>query len=294
MRALVIGASGQIGGHLLAELARRGHAAVGTRRGFAVPGLPSLDIANDAHVRQAIADVRPGAVFLPAGFTWVDGCEKDPERAFRENRDLPLAVARAARDAGALFVHFSTDYVFDGKDGPYGEDAPASPVSVYGRAKLEAEERLRAEVPAHVIARTTTVYGPELQGKNFVFQVVAKARKGETMQVPHDQVSTPSYGPDVARAVVELVEARARGTFHVAGPDLIDRAAFGRLACEVLGLDPRTIVPVATADLGQPAARPLRGGLRCDKLASLGLDVRLRDAREGLTAFAEWLRSRPA
>src|SRR4051812_35759204 len=122
MRALVIGASGQIGGHLLAELGRRGHAATGTRRSFGASGLPALDIADEVATAAAIADVKPDVVFLPAGFTWVDGCEKDPARADLENRDRPLAVARLARRVGAAFVFFSTDYVFDGDAGPYGED----------------------------------------------------------------------------------------------------------------------------------------------------------------------------
>lgn len=292
MRALVIGASGQIGGHIFAELSRRGHAAAGTARSFAAAGFPLLDIADDAAVASSIGDVRPDVVFLPAGFTWVDGCEKDPARAFLENRDRPLAVARRARDAGAAFVYFSTDYVFDGAAGPYGEDDPVRPLSVYGRSKLEAEDALRAEVPESLIVRTTTVYGPERQGKNFVYQVAQRARRGERMKVPRDQLATPSYGPDVARAVVELVEARARGTFNVAGPELVDRATFGALACEALGIASSAIEPVSTEELAQPAARPLRGGLRIDKLRAALPHVRMRAPREGLAAFRAALAGR--
>jgi dTDP-4-dehydrorhamnose reductase len=287
VRALVIGASGQIGGHLLTELLARGHAAVGTRRSHAASGLPELDIANEALVRQAIRDVRPDAVFLPAGFTWVDGCEKDPARSRLENVERPLAVARAAAEEGAAFVWWSTDYVFDGRSGPYVESAPTSPLQVYGRDKLACERALSDAGIPHLVLRTTTVYGPEAQGKNFVLQLVAKARAKESMKVPSDQLATPSYALDVARAAADLVEAGERGIVHVGGPDLVDRVAFARRACAILGLPDSTVVPVATADLGQPAPRPLRAGL-----ASSRLETPMRGIEAGLTALAEWLATR--
>ncbi|MBI3726357.1 SDR family oxidoreductase [bacterium] len=288
MRALVLGASGQIGGHLLAQLLERGHAAVGTRRAFAASGLPELDIAREDAVRAAIDDVRPDAVLLPAGFTWVDGCEKDPARSALENRERPLAVARLAARAGAVFVYYSTDYVFDGTSGPYSESDPTAPLQVYGRDKLACEEALAREGLPHLVLRTTTVFGPELQGKNFVLQLVAKARAGERLKVPRDQLATPSFSPDGARATIELLEAGERGVFHVAGPDLHDRASFASLACEVLGLDTKTVEPVETAALAQPAKRPLRAGLVSEKLAEK-TGFRLRSAREGLVATKSWL-----
>jgi dTDP-4-dehydrorhamnose reductase len=286
VRALVIGASGQIGGHLLAQLLERGHAAVGTQRGHK-GSLPVLDIAQDRDVRAAIVDTKPDAVLLPAGWTWVDGCEKDPARSRLENTERPLAVARHAASVGAAFVVYSTDYVFDGERGPYREDDPTGPLGVYGRDKLALEEGLRREGLPHLVIRTTTVYGPEVQGKNFVLQLVAKAHAHSPMKVPTDQWATPSYGWDVARATIELLEAGARGIVHAAGPDFMDRASFGKLACEVLGLDPATVEPVTTASLNQPARRPLKGGLVSERLP-----VRMRGARAGLEATAEWLRSR--
>src|SRR5262249_39026286 len=151
--------------------------------------------------------------------------------------------------------------------GPYVESAPVRPLSVYGRSKLEGEERLRAEVPGHLILRTTTVYGPETQGKNFVYQVVANARQKKAMRVPSDQLATPAYGPDIPRPPTALVEEGARGPSPLAGPAFVDRVPFGRRACEVFGLDASIIVPVTTAELGQPARRPLKGGLRSEKIA---------------------------
>jgi dTDP-4-dehydrorhamnose reductase len=288
MRALVLGASGQVGGHLLAQLLERGHAAVGTRRSFAASGLPRLDIAELARVREAVRDTEAEAVFLPAGFTWVDGCEKDPARSARENLEQPLAVARVCAEAGALFVWYSTDYVFDGRHGPYAEADVPAPLQVYGRDKLACEQALATEGIASLVVRTTTVFGPERQGKNFVLQLVSKARAGERLKVACDQLATPSYGPDVARATLELVEAGARGVVHVAGPDLLDRASFALLACEVLGLDARTVEPVTTEAQAAPALRPLRAGLRASLLFEL-TGFRPRSARGGLEALRDEL-----
>lgn len=285
MRALVIGGSGQIGGHLLEGLRADGHAAVGTYATSPAPGLVQLALDDDAAVEAALGDVRPDVVFLPAGWTWVDANEDDPARSRRENLEAPLRVARHCRDQGALFVTYSTDYVFDGAAGPYAEEDPPRPLSVYGRAKLELEEALARELPGqHLLLRSTTVFGPERQGKNFVYQLLRRAAKGERMVVPSDQWATPSYGPDVARATLALVDRGARGVWHVAGPDVMDRVALARLACRVFGIDPdRCVEPRTTAELKQKAARPLRGGLRTDRLQALGLG--LRGAEEALRAM---------
>ncbi len=279
MRALVVGASGQIGGHLLAQLRAAGHAAVGTFASSPADGLARLTLDDDAAIAAALGDVRPEVVLLPAGWTWVDGNEDDPTRSRRENFELPLRLARRCRDVGALFVTYSTDYVFDGEAGPYAEDDRPNPLSVYGRAKLEAEDALRAEVPEHLILRTTTVFGPERQGKNFVYQLLKRAAKGERMVVPSDQWATPSYGPDVAAATLALVDQGARGTWNVSGPDFMDRVALARLACRVFGFDPdATVEGKTTAELKQKAARPLKGGLRIDKLRAAGITPRSTEA----------------
>lgn len=291
MRALVIGASGQVGGHLLAQLLARGHAAVGTRRSYAASPLPRLDIAEPARVREAIRDVEADAVLLPAGFTWVDGCEKDPARSRLENVELPLGVARAAAEAGAVFAWYSTDYVFDGAKGLYSEEDATAPLQVYGRDKLACEQALAAEGLPFLVLRTTTVFGPEEQGKNFVLQLVQRSKKRERIKVASDQLANPSYAPDVAHATIELLEAGARGVWHVAGPDLLDRVTFGRLACEVLGLDPATVEPVTTAEQAAPALRPLRAGLASGRLER-ETGFRLRSVRAGLEAMRDWLAAR--
>lgn len=271
MRAVVIGGSGQIGSWLLRTLAERGHEAVGTYATVPFDGLVPLDASHLAESAEWLRAQNPDVVFYPAGFTWVDGCERDPNRARSANVEQPLNLARAAAEVGARFVSFSTDYVFDGAAGPYAETDPPNPLSVYGRAKLEGEQALG---DACLNLRTTWVYGPERQGKNFAYQLARALREKGELLCPSDQFSTPSYGPDVALAAVLLAERGEAGIVHVAGPDFMGRVEFARALATAFGLDPAGIIGRPTAELGQGAPRPLRGGLRTARL-----DARLPDFR---------------
>ncbi len=302
MRAVVIGGSGQIGGWLLRWLAERGHSAVGTYATVPFPGLIPLDASDLVGAAAWLRGQQPDVVFYPAGFTWVDGCERDPARARAANLEQPLNLARVAADQGARFVYFSTDYVFDGRDGPYAEDDPPRPLSVYGQSKYEAEQVLAEALGAALLTvRTTWVYGPERQGKNFAYQLAKTLGEGRPLVCPSDQVSNPSYGPDVAAAVLTLAEAGRSGLVHVAGPDWIDRFQFARALAEALGRDPSLVVARTTAELGQPAARPLLGGLRTSRLdawlpgSMRPLDQCLDDFRARLAEPEGWVRPlRPA
>src|SRR5262245_61933379 len=272
MRAVVIGGSGQIGGWLLRVLAERGHEAVGTYATAPFPGLEPLDAADLVGTAAWLRARRPDVVFYPAGFTWVDGCERDPEKARAANLDQPLNLARASAEVGARFVYFSTDYVFDGRSGPYSEDDPPHPLSVYGRVKREAERALADELgDAQLTVRTCWVFGPERQGKNFAYQLARTLREGRTLTCPSDQVSTPSYGPDVAHATVRLAEEGLSGLIHIAGPETIDRPRFARALAEAFGLDATLIRALPTAELGQGAPRPLNGGLLTPRLDASGV-----------------------
>ncbi|WP_233578107.1 SDR family oxidoreductase [Tautonia sociabilis] len=294
-RAIVIGGSGQIGGWLLRHLWDRGHEAVGTYATVPYPGLHPLQASDREAAARWLRDQRPDVVFYPAGFTFVDGCERDPEKARASNLEEPLNLARVAGDLGARFVYFSTDYVFSGRDGPDDENAPPDPPNVYGRAKLEAERAIADLLGDRaLIARTSWVYGPERQGKNFAYQVVRRLIGGEPVMVPSDQVSSPSYGPDVALAAVRLVEDGHSGLFHVAGPEVISRLEFARGIAVGFGLDPSPIGSKPTAELSQGAPRPLRGGLATSKLAQAlpglmrPLSSSLQDFLQRLEAGEGW------
>lgn len=297
MNAVVIGGSGQIGGWLLKSLGARGHRAVGTYNTVAYPGLVRFDAPDLEGSAAWLRKQEPDLVFFPAGFTWVDGCERDPAKARETNLEQPLNLARVAADAGARFVYFSTDYLFDGHAGPYDESARPNPLNVYGMAKLEAEKALRAHLGDRLlIVRTSWVFGPERQGKNFAYQLVKTLGRGGTITVPSDQVSSPSYGPDVAEATVRLVEGGHSGVFHVAGPEVMARPAFARAIASAFDLDPDRIESRPTAELGQGAPRPLDGGLikpRLDAVmpgAMRPTDAALADFQAKVDADGEWSR----
>ena len=284
MRALVIGASGQVGAALLHALRERGHHAVGTRAHHERPGLVPLDFTAAGAVERMIGETRPDWVICPAALSHVDYCEEHPDEAFAVNLHAPVAAARAAARAGAGFVYYSSDYVFDGVGGPFAEDAPTRPLGVYGQSKAQGERAVLAALDRALVVRTSVVYGPEHQEKNFVYQLIRACRGGTGFRPAVDQRASPSYNPDVATATVECCEREERGIWHLAGADTIDRMAFARLICHVFDLDGSRLTPSLTAELGQKAARPLDGGLSITKARTL-LKTPLRGAEDGLRAM---------
>jgi dTDP-4-dehydrorhamnose reductase len=260
VRALVIGASGLVGGALMRAL---GEHAVGTYRSRPRPGLRPLEAADAEAVGTMMSAMRPEIVFFPAAEPNVDWCEGHPDDSYAANVVPALTALAAARDIASRFLFFSSDYVFDGTSGPYDEESNPAPLCVYGRQKLLVEERVLAA--GGTVVRTTTVYGAESPpGKNFVLRVISRLRAHEVVRVPADQYSTPTWVEELAYGAV-TVAARA-GIWHVAGPEQLARDRFAALIARIFALDESLIQPVATAELGQIASRPLRAGLRTDKL----------------------------
>jgi dTDP-4-dehydrorhamnose reductase len=285
LRAVVVGGSGQIGGWLLRTLAARGHDAAGTYNTVPFPGLIQLDGANLESSANWLVEQKPDVVFYPAGFTWVDGCERDPARAYSANLEQPLHLARASAKIGAKFVYFSTDYVFDGKAGPYTEESLTNALSVYGKSKLDAESALLEALGDLLLTvRTSWVFGPEAQGKNFAYQLAKALSAGKMLECPSDQISSPSYGPGVARAVVDLIEAGQSGLIHVVGPEVMSRVEFAEGLARGFGLDPSLIVGKTTAELGQIVPRPLSGGLLTPRLDTL-FPALMRPLAESMADF---------
>lgn len=281
-RTLVIGASGLVGGALLRAL---GNSGVGTFHTRPAPGLVQLDARLDGAVGRLIEERGADLVLFPAADPNVEWCEEHPEEAHERNVAPALAALGAARASGAHFVFFSSDYVFDGNAGPYDEGAAPRPISVYGRHKLEVEEAVTAK--DGTVIRTTHVFGSEAPpGKNFALRLVASLRRGERVRAPSDQVSTPTWSDELARGT--LAVAREPGIWNVAGPDLLSRDELARRIARAFGLDPSLVHPVATSALGQKAARPLRGGLRTEKVAAR-LDAPLLPVDECLARFRQQL-----
>ena len=268
MKLLIVGASGLVGGNFLHVAQGLGHEAVGTYASYPLPGLIPLQIEDTSAIQHLLETFAPQAVIACTAWSWVDGCQSDPQRAFLENAQRPAQLARLADQHGAAFLYFSTSYVFDGIDGPYPEDAPTHPLSVYGQSKLEGERLiLQATSGKALIARTMGVYGEEPQQKNFVYQVVKSLRAGRPLTLPSDQRGNASYAPDLALMSLSLLEKKQSGIWNVAGPDPnLYRKDFAQRIAEAYELDALLLRFSTTAELKQPAPRPLGGGLLIDRV----------------------------
>lgn len=243
-------------------------------------GVP-YDLEGD-DAQALIENAAPDVLFIAAGMTHVDACESDEARAYRINRDGPADLAAAAAHAQAKTVYFSTEYVFDGTDGPYDEDHRPNPLSVYGKSKLAGEQAVQDADPSALVLRTTVVYGPEQQGRNFVYRLVASLRSGREIMVPIDQFSSPTYNRDLAAAAVTLATKGVAGIVNAAGPEVLSRVEFAQRIAAMLELDPTPIRAVETSEFGPASApRPLQAGLRIDELRRHSLSPRnLEDAIE--------------
>lgn len=282
---LVIGASGQVGYAVLQAATRRGGQAVGTYHETPLPGLRQLDVLAPENLQRLFDEFRPAIVYLTAAQPNVDFCELHPDETYPTNVAGVRNVVRCANDAGAKLVYFSSDYVFDGRNGPYSEDDTVDPICAYGRQKVFAEHYVAAYSARYLIVRTTVVYGWEHHGKNFIYRLLGNIRDGRPIRVPIDQIGNPTYAPNLADAVVDLALGPAEGIYHVAGPNLINRYDFACAAADAFGQPKDMIEPVTTQQLAQAALRPLKAGMIVAKAASQ-LSVPLLGYREGLKAMA--------
>jgi len=285
--ALVIGASGLVGPRLLRTLERRGHQVIGTYASHPRRNLRLLDICDPVQVRDCIAEIRPKTIYLAAALTHVDYCEEHPEEAMQRNVEGPKHVAREAARLGAKLVFYSTEYVFDGKNGPYDEEAPTAPLSVYGRTKLDAEQAIRATCSDCLIVRTTVVYGWDRESINFAMQIYKRVQSGAEMSIASDQFGNPTLAEYLAETTVSLVDRGVSGIVNVVGKDLVARSEFARALVEIYGGDVNRVISVSTASLNQKAVRPLRGGLRTEKLENLGIAaMRLQESLQTLRSLS--------
>jgi dTDP-4-dehydrorhamnose reductase len=251
---LVVGANGMLGRDLLTVLP-------GELRGV---DIGEIDITSPESVRTVLLTLKPDVVVNVAAYTDVDGCETKRDLADAVNGDGVGHLARVSADIGARLVQISTDYVFDGgKGSPYLEDDPTGPLSVYGHSKLLGEQKARLN-PDHLIIRTQWLYG--LYGKNFVETMLRLATERTELSVVDDQIGSPTWTVDLARAIRALIETGARGTYHAANAGFCSWNDFARAIFAEAGVK-ITLKPMTTTELNRPAPRPLYSTLDCGKLA---------------------------
>src|SRR3954466_5689604 len=236
-RAVVFGSSGQLGVELVRELGARGYTVHGFER-------KAIDITDHAVVEKCISAVDPGVVFNAAAYNQVDVAEREPQDAFLANALGVRNLAMACRQSDARLVHYSTDYVFDGKAGrPYVEDDATHPLGAYAVSKLAGELYAQAYLDAPLIVRTSGVFGPQglkTARGNFIELMLrlASARSPQPIRVVEDHVASPTYAPQLASSAIELFERNCTGVFHAGGGTPISWFEYARLIFETAGVNP--------------------------------------------------------
>lgn len=278
-KVLVTGATGQVGYELVKALAPLGEVIA--------PRHEHMDLANPKSVREAIRSMRPQWIVNPAAYTAVDKAESEPDLAYAINADAVRVIGEEARSIRARVIHFSTDYVFDGMGStPYVETDPTMPVSVYGASKLAGEQALAESGAAHIIFRTSWVYGA--RGHNFLLTILRLAQERERLRIVADQYGAPSWSRELAEMTAHVIRRCERtgnrggpqtsdtfaglsGIYHASGAGVTTWHGF---AAEAIRLqkerEPKKqfaeIEAISTAEYPTPARRPGNSRLNCAKL----------------------------
>jgi dTDP-4-dehydrorhamnose reductase len=290
MRLLVTGATGLLGLNLSLLAARQGHAVTGLVNTRSLQGVPfdvrQADLLDKDAALKVIEASRPEAIIHCAAIASINAAEQQPELAQQLNGEVPGWLAGAARRWSVPFVHISTDAVFNGETGNYTEEDATDPLSVYARAKLAGEQAVQAANPDAAIARTV-FYGWSLSGRRslaefFFNQLTA----GEQMKGFTDLMFCPLYVEDLAQALLEIIEKKLSGLYHVVGPDHLTKYTFGVRIAERFGLDPDLITPVSMNGLDRGAPRSLNLTLNTNKIEQ-ALGHALPGLASGLDRFYE-------
>ena len=281
---LIAGAGGMLGHALQTVCGQRG-------RSFFAPVESEFDITSPQEVSRVVtsfAALYPDGVLVnAAAYTNVEAAEDDPQRAFLVNRTGARLLAHAAARGGMPFVHVSTDFVFDGtKDGAYNEDDVPNPLSVYGISKLAGEHVVLAANPTALIVRTAWVFGPN--GSNFPTKILERAAGSIAITVVNDEIGSPTYTLDLAAGILGLIDAGARGLFHLADSGSCARDEMARETLRLAGMDAVKVVAVPASTFPSKAPRPANSVLDCSKAAGLG--VTMPDWHDALARFVPTVR----
>jgi dTDP-4-dehydrorhamnose reductase len=220
------------------------------------------DIKCRDKIKKVIYDYCPDFIVNTAAFTNVDLSEKMREEAWKINVKGVEYIAEAARAIDASIIHLSSDYIFDGKDGPYDENAVPNPIGYYGRTKLASENALKISGTFYIILRTNVLYGTALNSRpDFVRWVIDSLKNNNEIKIVDDQVNNPTFIDDLVQAINKVIEFRKTGVYNIGGKEFLSRYEFTKRIAEFFNFDKKLIIPISTKELNQPARRPLKSGL---------------------------------
>ena len=267
-RILLIGKIGQVGWELRRTLAPMGQ--------ITCVDFPEIDLTSGDSIRRWVRESRPDVVINAAAYTAVDKAESETDRAMQINGVAPGIMAEEAKKIGALLVHYSTDYVFDGtKTTPYEETDAPNPLGAYGRSKLAGDEAVRAAGGAHLIFRLCWVYGA--RGQNFMLTMMRLARERDRLRVVADQTGCPTWSRMIAEATGQALRqavvggdwAALSGTYHLASSGVTSWQGFAQAIVNLMPAEGKkcsVVEAISTAEYPTPAKRPAYSVLGCDKL----------------------------
>lgn len=243
-----------------------------------------LDLTDRAQTCQVIDSIKPDIIVHCAALRSIDYCQAHPEQAFKVNASGTENLLLACQDRPVRFIHISTESVFDGSKGMYTEEDLPAPVTVYGRTKLEAEEKVRQLAPDYVIVRTSSIYGWSLFGKSLAEWVLAELRAGRPLAMFSDSFFSPTLSDNLAQALLELADNTYKGILNVAGKERCSRFDFARKVAGVFGLDEGLVLPSLLSESNLKAPRAKDSSLDVSKAMQL-LRTDLLDVNDGLILF---------
>jgi dTDP-4-dehydrorhamnose reductase len=271
MKILITGANGLVGQHLIRLLVEEGkfeiHAlgkgpsriSYGKSNGV---NYHSVDLTNFKKTEHLVDKLAPHIIVHAAAMSQPNECVAQPDQCWKVNVGATRSLLRAAERNKSYFIYISTDFVFDGEEGPYDETATPNPVNLYGESKLLAEEMVQCSKLHWCIIRTVLVYGNKVPGgrSNFVLWVKEKLEANEKIKVVNDQIRTPTYVDDLVKGILLAIMKHAKGIYHISGKDTCTPYELASKIAELTYKDPGLIIPVDASVFPEPAKRPPQTG----------------------------------
>ena len=251
----------------------------------------SMDITKEENVLEVISEYKPDYVINTAAMTNVDQCEEEQELCLQLNVVAVKNLIKACEKAGSFLLHLSTDFIFDGEEGPYLENAIPNPLSFYGQSKLDAEKLIQESSIKWAIARTVLVYGitEGMSRSNIILWVKNSLEQGKELQIVNDQWRTPTLAEDLAKGCLLICEKGAEGIFNISGKDLLNPYQMAMETVNFFGLDGSLITETDESKFKQKAKRPPKTGFVIDKAKEL-LNYKPKSFKEGIGILAEQIK----
>ena len=282
MKILITGGTSKLGMRVMEYGRINGYDVLGVN--LSSPFLNSeLDLRNEKSVNQLFIHFKPNYVVHCAALTSADSCEVDIDNCNKINVTVSKLLAKASHKCGARIIGISSDYVFDGKNGPYDESSATNPINEYGRAKLKGEELLSKYCPNSLSIRTCVLYdwNKKPRRENFLVWLVNKLESNQNVKIVNDQYATPTFIPQLAEVIIQLLKTEYKGIINVCGSELLSRYEFSVKVADLFGLNSSLITKCNSSEFNQKAARPLKGGLSVKKVQNY-LNREMYSCDEGL------------